>query len=80
MRRTNAVVLVVVLLLVGGLLAASLPRLQEAQARTGCHNNLKQIGITPHIAWTTREARRLLGATVANVASFLAGRPTNVVN
>ena len=35
---------------------------------------------TPHIAWTTREARRLLGATVANVASFLAGRPTNVVN
>jgi glycerate dehydrogenase len=37
--------------------------------------------ITPHIAWTTREARRrLLDATVANVASFLAGRPTNVVN
>jgi glycerate dehydrogenase len=37
--------------------------------------------ITPHIAWTTREARRrLLDATVANVANFLAGRPTNVVN
>jgi glycerate dehydrogenase len=37
--------------------------------------------ITPHIAWATREARRrLLDATVANVASFLAGRPTNVVN
>src|SRR5262249_57903369 len=37
--------------------------------------------ITPHIAWATREARRrLLEATVANVASFLAGRPTNVVN
>jgi glycerate dehydrogenase len=37
--------------------------------------------ITPHIAWATREARRrLLSATVANVASFLAGRPTNVVN
>lgn len=37
--------------------------------------------ITPHIAWTTREARRrLLDATVANVASFLAGRPTNVVD
>jgi glycerate dehydrogenase len=37
--------------------------------------------ITPHIAWATREARsRLLAATVANVASFLAGRPTNVVN
>ena len=37
--------------------------------------------ITPHIAWATREARRrLLDATVANVAGFLAGRPTNVVN
>jgi glycerate dehydrogenase len=37
--------------------------------------------ITPHIAWATREARRrLLQATVANVANFLAGRPTNVVN
>jgi glycerate dehydrogenase len=37
--------------------------------------------ITPHIAWATREARRrLLEATVANVASFLAGTPTNVVN
>jgi glycerate dehydrogenase len=37
--------------------------------------------ITPHIAWATREARRRLrDATVANVASFLAGRPTNVVN
>ena len=37
--------------------------------------------ITPHIAWATREARRrLLEATVANVANFLAGRPTNVAN
>ena len=37
--------------------------------------------ITPHIAWATREARRrLLETTVANVAAFLAGRPTNVVN
>jgi glycerate dehydrogenase len=41
----------------------------------------KQCLITPHIAWTTREARRrLLDATVANVANFLAGRPTNLVN
>jgi glycerate dehydrogenase len=37
--------------------------------------------ITPHIAWATREARRrLLEATAANVAAFLAGRPTNVIN
>jgi len=37
--------------------------------------------ITPHIAWATLEARRrLLDATVSNLASFLNGRPTNVVN
>jgi glycerate dehydrogenase len=37
--------------------------------------------ITPHIAWSTREARRrLLEATVSNVGNFLAGRPTNVVS
>ena len=36
--------------------------------------------ITPHIAWATREARaRLLAATIANVANFLAGQPTNLV-
>jgi glycerate dehydrogenase len=41
----------------------------------------KNCVITPHIAWATREARgRLLAATVANVAAFLAGRPVNVVN
>ncbi len=41
----------------------------------------RNCSIAPHIAWATREARRrLLEATVANVASFLAGRPTNVVN
>jgi glycerate dehydrogenase len=37
--------------------------------------------ITPHIAWATRAARqRLLKVTVDNVASFLAGKPQNVVN
>jgi glycerate dehydrogenase len=37
--------------------------------------------ITPHIAWATEEARaRLMDATVANTAAFLAGRPINVVN
>ena len=42
-------------------------------AAPNCH-------ITPHIAWATRAARqRLLDATVANVAAFLAGRPQNVV-
>jgi glycerate dehydrogenase len=41
----------------------------------------KNCLITPHIAWASREARqRLLLMTVDNVKSFLAGRPTNVVN
>jgi glycerate dehydrogenase len=37
--------------------------------------------LTPHIAWATVAARRrLLETAVANVANFLAGTPTNVVN
>jgi len=37
--------------------------------------------ITPHIAWATAEAReRLMQIAVANIRSFLNGRPTNVVN
>jgi glycerate dehydrogenase len=37
--------------------------------------------VTPHIAWSTREARRrLLEAVIANVAHYFAGSPTNVVN
>ena len=37
--------------------------------------------ITPHIAWATLAARkRLLQVAVNNVASFLAGKPQNVVN
>jgi glycerate dehydrogenase len=41
----------------------------------------KNCLLTPHIAWATVEARRsLLEQAIANVASFLAGKPTNVVN
>jgi glycerate dehydrogenase len=37
--------------------------------------------ITPHQAWASREARqRLLNITATNVASFLRGKPQNVVN
>jgi glycerate dehydrogenase len=39
------------------------------------------VTITPHIAWATLEARRrLTQITAENIAAFLAGRPTNVVN
>lgn len=41
----------------------------------------KNCLITPHIAWATLEARqRLMQTTVENVAGFIAGNPTNVVN
>jgi glycerate dehydrogenase len=41
----------------------------------------KNCVITPHIAWATRAARRrLLDVTAANIRSFLAGRPQNVVS
>ena len=37
--------------------------------------------ITPHIAWAALAARRrLMNATAANIAAFLAGRPINAVN
>ena len=37
--------------------------------------------ITPHIAWTTQEARRrLLHVAVENARKFLLGTPQNVVN
>lgn len=36
--------------------------------------------LTPHIGWASREARyRLIAIAVANVANFLAGHPTNIV-
>ncbi|MFC0772398.1 D-2-hydroxyacid dehydrogenase [Terrimonas alba] len=41
----------------------------------------KNCIITPHIAWATREAReRLMEIAVANLSSFIDGRPVNVVN
>ncbi|MBI2824028.1 MAG: D-2-hydroxyacid dehydrogenase [Planctomycetia bacterium] len=41
----------------------------------------KNCVITPHIAWATLAARRrLMESTVANIANFLAGTPTNIVN
>lgn len=41
----------------------------------------KNMIITPHIAWATREARsRLMAIAVENAAAFIAGQPVNVVN
>ncbi len=41
----------------------------------------KNILITPHIAWAPKESRiRLMEIAVKNLASFLSGKPENVVN
>ena len=41
----------------------------------------KNCIITPHISWASKESRqRILDCTVANVQSFIQGRPQNVVN
>ena len=41
----------------------------------------KNCIITPHMSWGAKEARgRIMETTVANVRSYLAGRPLNVVN
>jgi glycerate dehydrogenase len=41
----------------------------------------KNIFITPHIAWAPIEARRrLMNIAVNNLATFLKGKPENIVN
>jgi glycerate dehydrogenase len=41
----------------------------------------KNIAITPHLAWATREARRrLMVSTAENIRAFLDGAPQNIVN
>jgi len=41
----------------------------------------KNILITPHIAWASKEARiRLMDVTVNNVKAYAEGKPINVVN
>ncbi|MDF2648582.1 MAG: glycerate dehydrogenase [Paenibacillus sp.] len=42
--------------------------------------HVKNVIITPHIAWATREARaRLMDTAIGNVRAYLDGRPVNVV-
>jgi glycerate dehydrogenase len=41
----------------------------------------KNCLITPHIAWATKEARkRLMDIAVSNIATFIDGKPVNVVS
>jgi glycerate dehydrogenase len=41
---------------------------------------LDNLLVTPHTAWSTRQAReRLLGEVAENIAAFLAGKPRNLV-
>jgi len=42
---------------------------------------LKNLIVTPHIAWGSRESRqRLINELTSNIKAFLAGAPRNVVN
>ena len=41
----------------------------------------RNIAITPHLAWATREARkRLMASTAENIRAYLDGEPQNLVN
>ncbi len=41
----------------------------------------KNIFLTPHISWATKEARqRLMNITVENLKAFIAGHPQNILN
>ncbi|HNM47416.1 MAG TPA: NAD(P)-dependent oxidoreductase, partial [Candidatus Sumerlaeota bacterium] len=41
----------------------------------------KNLILTPHMAWSTKEARaRLMDQTAQNIRAFLSGSPINVVN
>jgi glycerate dehydrogenase len=66
----------------GGLAAAVVDVVAVEPIRPG--NPLlsaRNLVITPHLAWATREARkRLMGTTADNVRAFQAGAPRNVVN
>lgn len=53
----------------------------EPPARSNPLLKAKNIVITPHTAWATKEARtRLMDIAVGNVKAFLESKPINVVN
>lgn len=54
---------------------------QEPPAADNPLLSARNIHITPHISWATKEARtRLLDITVNNIRAFLSGKPVNVVS
>lgn len=61
---------------------AALDVLTKEPMQKDCHLfGIDNCIITPHIAWTTQEARRrLLHVAVENARKFLLGTPQNVVN
>jgi phosphoglycerate dehydrogenase-like enzyme len=53
----------------------------EPLAPDSALRDLENVVLTPHAGWVTDEARsRLLIAPVRNLANWLAGTPTNIVN
>ena len=43
--------------------------------------DVKNLIVTPHVAWSSREARqRLIDITAENIKSFKEGNPINLVN
>lgn len=54
---------------------------QEPPPRQHPLYGMRNVVITPHNAWSSKEARqRLIDATAANIAAWQAGEPQNVVN
>ncbi|HEY7319344.1 MAG TPA: D-2-hydroxyacid dehydrogenase [Candidatus Binatia bacterium] len=67
------------------LAAAALDVISEEPPRPGhpiieATKELDNLVVTPHTAWSTREAReRLLGEVADNITAFFEGRPRNIV-
>ena len=69
-------------LLAGKIAGAGLDVLSQEPPEGGHPlENIPNCLITPHIAWASQEARgRLLGILAENIATYIAGKPQNVVS